>query len=359
MHFFQYPDQSLLINEPEQNPLLFYKKLPNGRFNLLETGDVFDATGKLVQEGEGFHPDPDGVMADPDGAGAGVAITLADIARLKVVNFMDFDRGAVIKARKNRGISEQIKKATLTWTLHNPDIGGEIGVEIHFKSWDEKADFANWNADYASVRLVVLYITAGETEASLAAKLTKALSNQGNKETRQFPLKVSDAGGVNSFEGRDGFTDFTIRIKGITQAVYHSTVSDQVALGKVEAVFAVTQAHYLGRNNYPYMRQLRPETGANTYPYAVGTDVVQKAVKGVLYTHFHILCVHTPTHTQLMNSHLERKFGYNLYLNERTCGAQIAILTQFFNSVALVKEDYPATTPADVLDGETPGSSLT
>ncbi len=359
MSFLNYPVQTLLVNDPSYCKLLWYLTL-DGRQNLLETDDQYNLTLRtLVAEGASYSPDPDGVLSDPDGGGSATAVAITDVDLLRITGYADFPKGMVVRAIKSRGVAEQIQISTLSWTLTVPDIGAEVNVEIIFNSWDQKADYAIWNADYSLRKVIPLLIAVGETPTSFARKLTQAVSNQGNKEQRQFPLEVKDNGaGVNTLTARDGFTNFFLKITGQQDGTYPQLVN-QVATGKVAAVHEITQRNYTGRNNYANLRMLRPETAANTYANAVGTDVVQKAAKGALYTNFKIKLYVQPSHLATLNALQMREFDYDLYLNEATCGAEIAVLTQYFNEVASTKMNYPATTAALAMASEKAGVVFT
>ncbi len=355
-----FPPQRLLINDPEYFKFLWFNRNANGIENLIESDDVFNMMTDIeVSEGATYNPDPDGVMADPDGAGAGTAIAIAQVDKLKIVGFVDLERGSVLEAIKSRGIAEQIQESTITWTLNAPDVAGDVIVKITFDSWDQKAQYANWDANYGHKMSIPVMISVGETKATLAAKIAAAVSDQGQKEQRLFPLKVTAADGVNTFTARDGFTAFRLQVVGKRISNYNDSIVDQVATGKVAAVIATTTKNYTGRGNFANLRQLFIETDANVYPLAVGPEKEQLPQRGKLYTTFLIKKKVIPTHMQTFNSYQERIFEYEIYMNETSCASQITYLTNYLNSVAVVKKDYPANTPADVLDGESGGSTLT
>jgi hypothetical protein len=358
---FNLEPQKLVINRAADFPMLWYIKTAPG-FNLIETNDVFTAgTKTLVSEGAGYSPDADGVMADPDGVGAGTAIAIADVDALNIVGHKWYRRGEVTRVTKSRGIGGQKQISTLAFALASPDAGAQIVLKITFSSWDEKGEYATHNSDFKVDKEFVIDLATGETPTTLATKVAAMFSEQGQKEQRYFPLTVTASGATITFTAKDEYTAFTMSVYGVTDTIFGGTTVNQVSSGKVTPTVTVTQLNFSGRNNYANLRMEFPETNQKVYPFAKGPEAKQLISSSDVYSCFIIEESVPPSYEDVhgLGYQGNRYVKSFIYLNETTCKDQINYLVAYFNSVATTKVDMPATTPAAALAVEALGTTLT
>lgn len=356
MTSFDFEPRTVLINSPLDFPLNFFMNV-NGRLNLLETDDTFNATTKtLITEGPTYSPDADGTSPDIDGAGPGTAVAIADVDSMNITGFKSYVRGQVNKVTKLRGINGQKQRSTLTFVLNTPDVGAQVAVRILFNSWDDKAEFAGHSSEFSASRVAILDISQGETATTFAQKLVKSFSSTGLREARYFPLTVTAVAGVVTFESLDEATSFGITVTGITETLTGNSAINQVAAGKVAGTVSVTIPYFGGRGNYANMRMMRPETPANVYNYSVGPNSRQIPIRGVLYTRFNVVeTIPVPQSTPTTKT---RVVESTLWINESLSQAYINAIVAYFNSAATVKVDYPATTVAVAIITEVPAATL-
>lgn len=350
-----------VINKATDFPFIWAMLTSDG-YNIIETNDVFTAsTGTLVSEGSTYSPDSDGLMSDPDGTGAGTAITIDDVDALSIIGYKWFRRGQIAKVTKSQGIAGQIQISTLSFSLASPDVGSQIILNILFSSWDEKAEYATHNSDFQVNRPFVIDIATGETATSLASKIAEIFSTTGIKEQRAFPLEVSSSGTIVTFTAKDEFTAFTLSVSGALDTIYGGTTTDQVSTLKVVPSIATTQVNFSGRNNYSNLRMIFPETHDKVYPFAKGPEAKQLIIDGDLYSCFLIEELIPPTYGDFYNLGMSasQNTKSEIYINETNCKTQINQLVAFFNSAATTKVNMPASTPAAALATETRGTTLT
>lgn len=362
MTSFNLETQTLLINSAADFPFKWYMRSSEGKDMLIETDDVFTAGTKTqVSEGSTYSPDPDGIMADPDGAGAGTAIVIADVDALYIEGFKWYRRTNVTKVIKSNGIAGQKQISTLGIAVSSPDAGSQIVVNIIFRSWDEKGEFATHNSDFKTLYSPVIDIAAGETAATLAAKIAKQFSEQGTKELRYFPLVVTVSSSTVTFTAKDEFTAFDITLEGATDTILGTTAVNQITTGKVTPTVTVTQVNFPGRNNYAQLRQYRPETNETVYPLAVGPDTRQRVSRNDLYACF-IIEESVPDPVGMHHAFGQigsRQIKSRIYVNTTTASALVTQLVNYFNSISgATKINMPATTAAAALATETKGTTL-
>lgn len=307
---FQLASKRLIINSPEQHPIDFFNLKANGAWEK---------------------------VTDP--------ATFATATIMRIAGYGDFfaenSGKGTIKARGAKGIASVPEIATLTITadfITAIGVGNEFNLELQFKSTALEVENANWDARFGRTRTLPFIIDAGETPTTLAAKIIETIEYDQNL-VEVYLASATAALGVVTFTTKRGGLNIKAKVF-------------ETATG---LTFAVTQPGYAGRGSYEYLKTVRIETPANIYPHSM--DDHEIPVKGQLYSNYELhQVVERPdlSNGSVANGGpIQGKYGWELFINQTSASAVIALITPWINANVPHRTMYGATSAADSLT-ETP-----
>jgi hypothetical protein len=239
-----------------------------------------------------------------------------------------------------------------------------VVLPLYFESDNTEAEMAsgaNYLYTFRRPRYYSVFIAAGETATTLAAKIRDAVNADQYKT--QVTLTATSAAGVVTLTARSNGLRFYINTDNVSGTSYGNAVTS----GHVTQTFATTQNGYEGRGTYQQLKTVRLQTESNVYPYS--PDLKQQAINnGNLYSTYRI--------TQLiqrpdlggnvgLNAIPTGTFEYLLYVNQTGANTAGVKLDTWFNANSLVLVQYGATTANAAITAEVPttgvagGSTLT
>lgn len=274
----------------------------------------------------------------------------ADTDLLRVEGFIDLHRGNVTFGSKSLSVPPQKQVGTLTVTATAIDSVQDLSVEMIVKTYNLEHEFVRFDGKNQKSRFYNLVVRPGDTASTIADRISTLINLDSSNNGYVF-VTTTVAADVITVNTKEPGWEVSFKVTGAS-----------VDNASVTAVFAETTPAYEGRYVYRDMNVKRLQNPNRSYAYAAGHYVAANEVPSPGNTYTLVTAKFSVERTDLSGPSMQNdgpvKGTYEVEAYFKDGDAAIAtardLFVDFLKDAASVFNDYPATTPAEVIVTEVP-----